>query len=239
MSGVVRTIDLNAAGPAEDLWLAMCGALDRFIWPRCRRVVVVSPHPDDESLGAGGLVATAASAGCQVVIIFVTDGEAADPDRRDLAAIRRLESVAATRCLDPSGSIKVVRLGLADGAVRDAAQLLESRLEGVLEPGDLVIAPIPDDGHPDHTATSTAASAAAAHVGADVLWFPVWAWHCHDPADSSLRRGVRLDLDPAALARKVKAIGCYQSQTTGAAPVVPEHMVDRLSRPFEVFVRPS
>lgn len=232
------TIDLAVAGPDEDLWLTMCRSLDTFNMPTCSRVVVISPHPDDETLGAGGLVATVASAGCPVVIVFVTDGEAADPERHDLATIRTQESLAATRCLDPSGSIEIIRLGIADGAVHSASQLLESRIEGVLEPGDLVVSPIPDDGHPDHFATSTAASAAAARIGADVLWFPVWAWHCHDPADSALRRGARLDLDRAALARKLKAIGCYQSQTSGDAPVVPEHVLDRLSRPFEVFVRP-
>lgn len=233
------TIDLTAAGPDEDLWLTMCRSLETFALPQCSRVVVISPHPDDETLGAGGLVATAASGGCQVIIIFVTDGEAADPDRHDLAAIRTQESLAATRCLDPSGSIEIVRLGLADGGVQGASRLLESGIEGVLEPGDLVVSPIPDDGHPDHVATSTAASAASARIGADVLWFPVWAWHCHDPADSTLRRGERLDLDSVALTRKLNAIGCYRSQTTGDAPVVPAHMLDRLSRPFEVFVRPS
>lgn len=38
------------------------------------RILIVSPHPDDESLCCGGLIATARRAGAQVSIVWVTSG---------------------------------------------------------------------------------------------------------------------------------------------------------------------
>lgn len=45
-----------------------------------QRLVVVAPHPDDEVLGCGGLIAAARAAGVPVLIIALTDGEQAYPD---------------------------------------------------------------------------------------------------------------------------------------------------------------
>ncbi len=47
-----------------------------------RHLVVVAAHPDDESLGAGGLVATAVGAGVPVSLVVATAGRAATPTRR-------------------------------------------------------------------------------------------------------------------------------------------------------------
>jgi LmbE family N-acetylglucosaminyl deacetylase len=44
-----------------------------------RPFVVLSPHPDDETLGAGGLIAGARSRGEVVDIIVVTDGSGSHP----------------------------------------------------------------------------------------------------------------------------------------------------------------
>ena len=39
------------------------------------RIVVVAPHPDDEVLGAGGLIQQACAAGAQVHVIYLTSGD--------------------------------------------------------------------------------------------------------------------------------------------------------------------
>src|SRR5687767_6864064 len=40
------------------------------------RVMVVAPHPDDETLGCGGTIAKHAAAGDQVEVLIITDGGA-------------------------------------------------------------------------------------------------------------------------------------------------------------------
>src|SRR5258708_6499796 len=40
------------------------------------RVLVLAPHPDDESLGAGGLIQKAVAAHARVRVVIATNGEA-------------------------------------------------------------------------------------------------------------------------------------------------------------------
>ena len=47
--------------------------------PPGSRLVVVAPHPDDEILGAGGLLAATARAGRDLLLVAVTDGQASHP----------------------------------------------------------------------------------------------------------------------------------------------------------------
>src|ERR1700689_5081239 len=39
------------------------------------RIVVVAPHPDDEVLGAGGLIQQACAVGAEVHVIYLTNGD--------------------------------------------------------------------------------------------------------------------------------------------------------------------
>lgn len=230
-------LDHTLRGPAEAEWEAVLHDLPPFAWPPCRRLVVVSPHPDDETLGAGGIITLAVLRGLPVLVLSVTDGEAASPDPL-LPDVRRAELARALECLDPTGCITGVRLGYPDFHVGSATEALTAAIAAHLQPDDLVLCPLTDDGHPDHDATSSAATAAAEAAGVAVRWYPVWAWHCHDPRRSMLADGERLSLPDDVLARKRAAVACYASQTSGEDPVVPPAMLVRLLRPFEVLVRP-
>jgi LmbE family N-acetylglucosaminyl deacetylase len=50
----------------------MRGVLPPTIW---KRVMVLAPHPDDETLATTGLLQQAVSAGAAVRVLFVTDGD--------------------------------------------------------------------------------------------------------------------------------------------------------------------
>lgn len=56
------------------------------------RILVVSPHPDDESIGCGGLIALYHD---QVDVLLVTDGYNAALDNRDASQLRQKEFIAA------------------------------------------------------------------------------------------------------------------------------------------------
>ena len=68
--------------------------------PAASRVLVVAPHPDDESLGCGGTIANYTRGGSTVALLVISDGAALD-DRNEnatnLAAERIQETKAAAR----------------------------------------------------------------------------------------------------------------------------------------------
>lgn len=230
-------IDLRRSGPGEAEWAAVTARLPPFRFPPVRRLVVVSPHPDDETLGAGGLIATADARDLGVLVVSVTDGEAASP-RPNLALVRRQEMQAALADLCPRGRYDVVRLGVPDGQVADREADVRRLVRRAIRPTDLVVSTLADDGHPDHESTARATIEAASSAGAAVRTVPVWAWHCHEPLHSPIGTGHRLDLDPAAADRKRVASRRFASQTALPDPVVPPFMLDRLLRPYEVLVDP-
>ncbi|WP_188782244.1 PIG-L family deacetylase, partial [Sinomonas atrocyanea] len=120
-------------GTPEDLWRrdAALAAAPPLDLAGLRALIVLAAHPDDETLGAGGLIAHAARAGAAVHVIVATDGEASHPDsptltRARLAEVRRREVGAAVAALAPSATFR--RLGLPDGALADRGPALERTL---------------------------------------------------------------------------------------------------------------
>src|SRR6202044_612035 len=61
--------------------------------------LVLAPHPDDETLGAGGLIAKLRRAGVTVTIVAITDGENAYAGTPRLGDIRVLEQNEAVQRL--------------------------------------------------------------------------------------------------------------------------------------------
>lgn len=213
------------------------------------RLVVVAPHPDDEVLACGGLMALAAAAGVAVEVIAVTDGEACYPGERwwtpeRLVAARRQELAQALDALGVTSATgaSVQHLGIGDGTVQRHEQDLERLLRPLLRVGDLVLAPWRHDGHPDHEAAARAALAAASTCGARALEYPVWAWHWLRPEQtaSMWQRPLLLDITTVT-ADKQRAIACFATQTGAvdqlhADPILPPHVLARFARNREVFL---
>jgi len=210
-----------------------------------QRVVLVSPHPDDETLACGGLLHAAGAMGLDVHLVSVTDGEACYPGNarwtpERLRAVRSSEVAHALAALGVRAQVH--RLGLPDGDVDGHREALEATLRSMLRPGDLVLAPWEQDGHPDHDAVGHAAIAAVAGSDARLLRYPVWAWHwLQADARQAPFEAVRMPLPHATIARKQRAIACFASQlglgVPGvASPVLPPHVVERFERPFEVYL---
>lgn len=154
------------------------GGRPAVVTPNLRRVLVVAPHPDDETIACGGTLARLVDAGAVVTVVFATDGEAtrgasAPPD--EIARRRRGEARAACSVL---GVDRVRHLGFADGSLAERRDELTEALRTIaLEVvPDGVLVPWFLDGHPDHRAASLAAAAAVApdvEVWAGETWTPV------------------------------------------------------------------
>ncbi|WP_160010494.1 bifunctional PIG-L family deacetylase/class I SAM-dependent methyltransferase [Nocardioides sp. AX2bis] len=181
------------------------------------RVVVLAAHPDDETLGAGGLLATAHARGLTVSVVVATLGEASHPRSpthtpAQLAERRARESHAAVATLAP-GCVPLL-LGLPDGGVADHEDTVTTAVVDVVGDGrrTLVVAPWRRDGHPDHEAVGRAGAAAAVRCGADLREYAVWFWHWASPVDAPWHRFTALPLGPAAVAAKAAAVRAHRTQ---------------------------
>ncbi|HSE64592.1 MAG TPA: PIG-L family deacetylase [Thermoanaerobaculia bacterium] len=119
------------------------------------KVLVLAAHPDDEVLGAGGLLALCAERGSDVRIWIATDGTAQEgSEGGDPAAYgerRREESREAARAL---GVPPPVFAGLPDRGLGSEGDRLAAAVAGQIADFDphLVLCPSPAEIHPDHRA---------------------------------------------------------------------------------------
>jgi LmbE family N-acetylglucosaminyl deacetylase len=230
--------------PAREWLVADAPALDLTT---CPGLVLVAPHPDDETLGLGATAAQLAATGVDVQVVSVSDGGASRPAASPLQRIRlesqrRSELLRATRIL---GICTPVSLGLPDGRLGDHEDGLTDLLVEILEdaaPAPWCAATWRGDGHPDHEAVGRAAAAACARTGATLLEYPVWMWHWASPTDPAVPwdRARSLPVSTRALDRKHHAAQCFRSQLEpGDQPsaVLPAFVLERLLAVGEVVFR--
>jgi LmbE family N-acetylglucosaminyl deacetylase len=226
-------------------------------WGDGGRVLVVSPHPDDEVLAVGGSMLQLVLRGFSVVVVAVTDGEAAQPHadaatRLRLAAVRSRERQSALESLGLA-DVTVVRASLADGAVADGEEELRRLLVEQLRPSPpdrtepasgttWCLAPWRRDGHPDHEASGRAAVAASAVAQSQLVEFPVWGWQWLQPEDRRFPWGsLRVEpLSKATQRAKRRAIAAFSSQIkpweAASEPILSIDMLARFDRSFEGFL---
>ena len=215
-----------------------------------RPIVVLAPHPDDESLGCGGLLATA-FAGPGARVICITDGGQSHPGsaawpRARLAELRAQELDAAIVALggDPAC---ITRLALRDAEMLGLAARYDEIAETIAQVARdagarVLIAPAPTDPHCDHEATAEIARRAASLAGLRLLFYPVWSgWH--DPAyRDRLAYGVEHRFDTTAMQpAKARAIAAHRSQLGEIVTddpegfVLPQAFLDSFKTNDEIF----
>ena len=208
---------------------------------RVRSAVIVAAHPDDEVLGAGGLISMLAASRARLRLVAVTDGERSHGGHGSPAALgrrRTAETGAALRALGAQGA-EVIRLGLPDSGLAARQDKLEKMLAPFVVGFDLCLAPWERDLHPDHEAAGRVARRAAS---GDFYSFPVWMWHWASPADPRVPwdRALRVPLAPRTASRKRAAITCFASQTEdrghGLGPVLSPAMLAHFTRTVEVLL---
>lgn len=193
-------------------------------------LLVLVPHPDDESLGCGRALAAAAAAGRRIAIVLLTDGEGSHPGSashppRTLAALRAREMEAALWLLVDGVHLRGLRLGLPDGRTTPAAAL--DRADEVerlsREVGARAIwTTWGRDPHCDHEAAAALAGALGRRLGVPVWSYAVWGRFGDAGKGAS---GVRRFDDPAQAARKSAAIAAHRSQMTRLVDDAPDAFV--------------
>lgn len=183
-------------------------------------IVVLAPHPDDESLGCGALLAHAFdSHGAHV--ICMTDGGGSHPGSTDWPADR----LAAMRWQELSHAIvrlggmptDMTWLGHPDGwlGLQDAERIVADIVAVCRERGARhLFAPAPEDHHEDHRTTARIAQRVAlAMPSITVFSYPVWSrWDDPELLDHVVERHP-VALDTATWrARKTLAIAAHRTQ---------------------------
>ena len=211
-------------------------------------VAVVAAHPDDETLGAAGLLMRLAVRGVGVRLVVATDGEAAYPgrspaERSALAARRRDET---RRALAAAGHphVRPEHVGLPDGELGDHEDRLAEELTDALAGAALCLVPWELDPHPDHRAAGRAGLRAAAALrgrGHEIaVWrYPIWMRHATPPRDAPPDLRV-LRLHAEEVAAKRDAVACHASQVVSphddCGPVLPDHVLALFADGLEPFL---
>ncbi len=174
-------------------------------WAVKGTALVVAPHPDDEILGCGGVVAAHREQGVDVHVAVMTDGGLGNPGGEggpEYVALRKEETL---RALDLLGGAEHHFLDYADGSLQGNWKPVED-LVGLMDRvrPKTVLLPSPYEVHPDHRATSLIAFRAvrAAADDPEILCYEVGAMM---PAN------LLLDITPQML-KKEEAVRAFPSQ---------------------------
>lgn len=222
--------------------------------------VIIAPHPDDESLGCGGLIALLTQFGNPVRVIVMSDGVGSHRNSREypedrLRALRQEETIAAVETLGlPRENIafldlpdQYVPVSGSSGFSEAVDACYAAMTENEFAPETLVL-PWRRDPHCDHAASWWIARAASAMIDRPlkILEYAVWlaelgdaaAWPTADEA-----RVLRVDV-ASVLQRKRNAIDCHRSQTTDLINDDPDGFClstesrSRFDASWEVFLEP-
>jgi len=170
-------------------------------------VVVISPHPDDESLGCGGTLCRHADRGDRIVVVFLTSGELGleHLPREEAWRIREKEARRAAEIL---GVAQLHSLRGPDWMTGQHRRKLAAALRPILqrEAPELIYLPHAGESHPDHKAalpivrsTLKASGLAAMRLRTYEVWTPLTEYdHVEDIS--------------AMMPRKLKALRAHRSQ---------------------------
>lgn len=185
------------------------------------RVLVLAPHPDDETIGCGGTLRKYVEANLPVRVIFLTDGQAGDPplrrmDHDDPERLRLEEALAARRKEEATAALAILGiddfrfLGASDGRLHEQSTRMSALLADALSEfrPDIVVLPFLTDRHADHFAANRCLIEAADRLHGDWLesldclgyetWSPIYA-------------NLYVDIT-STMACKRRALTCHESQ---------------------------
>ena len=218
-----------------------------------RPILIIAPHPDDETLGCGGLIADTARKGVESVIAVMTDGARSHPNSHShpaekLRDLREGEVRAAIETLGVQQPV-IHFFRQPDGFLAtsgpEADECLRRLVDLVDEHGiGSVFVTWGDDPHPDHQAAyALALSIGRQRPEMKLFAYPIWGLTLPShhviatPYKSALRYEIR-----QSRKQKRQAINCYQSQLglviqdDADGFSLSEEDIKRFCSDFEIFI---
>jgi LmbE family N-acetylglucosaminyl deacetylase len=176
---------------------------------RRQEVLVLAPHPDDETFGCGGTMRMLADRGVQVDVGFLTRGEqgleggcASANAQRDLAEVRTREARNACAVL---GARTVTFLNGNDTRLDEQPELASAIVELLGRAAyQRIFCPWPQDAHNDHQATFRHMREAVIAANKS---YSYWLYEIWKPLPANTFVPIDLTIDS-----KLQAIEQYQSQ---------------------------
>ena len=175
--------------------------------PETKTILVIAPHPDDESIGCGGGIVSHVLQGDRVVVAFLTSGELGLKHLpvEEAWGIREKEAAAAA---DVLGIARIEFLRQPDWVLNEHTAAAAARLKAILsaEMPRRIYVPHPGESHPDHQASLAIVQMALVdHTfrTPEILSYEIWTPHAvYDHVQDIT----------SFWSRKWRAIHCYQSQ---------------------------
>ncbi|HWB58404.1 MAG TPA: PIG-L family deacetylase, partial [Chthoniobacteraceae bacterium] len=215
------------------------------------RILILAPHPDDESLATGGLIQVALEAGAEVRVLYATNGDnnpwpqrvrerrirIGAEGRRRWGRLRQAEAVAALSHLGVTRAASgMAFLGFPDQGFQSAVLEMDAapldalaREIGHFRP-TLLVTPSLHDRHPDHNSLALIAGLALQRVGLQVERL---VYLVHTNGRTPLHTRIELPLTPARQRRKREAIALHSTQMLLSRRRLLGH-----AGPVEVFYKP-
>lgn len=196
-------------------------------------VMVLSPHPDDETLGCAQAISAACDQGRKVIVVVVTNGNLSHPHsrrypRNALAALRRQECIDA---LDVLGGAAITSVFLdfddqGSPSTLQAQQCCVAQLETLAKAHEVtaIWTSWEHDPHCDHQRVAQLGVwLHALRPDMALYQYPIWGRFL--PELPKLAGPLCRFFADGGASRKARAIDCYQSQTTTLIDDDPEGFV--------------
>ena len=206
-------------------------SLDAPFFTAQSRLMVIAPHPDDESLACSIVVQRAVRAGARVRVTYATDGDnnpwpqraierkwcLTEFDRARWGQLRRKEALNALEVLGVGWSdadfLALPDQGLTDLLLAGCPRTLQRLTHCIAEwaPTDLIV-PDMSDIHPDHNALALMLRLVLENLSPDARPSSSWSFVVHGKSEDFMSRATALRQTPEEAAVKIAAIGCHNTQ---------------------------
>lgn len=179
--------------------------------------VILAPHPDDETIGCGGLITRLCNEGNPPYVIIMTggggslDGHAEIKEEEIIKARRQLTLNSAKELGLPESNIHF--LDFKDGSIGKRSQLEMDRLRELIEDlkPDNILVPHSGEGWPDHLTVREIGMQIAkecSYGSPNVIEYCVWMWY-YNVWNLDWQNSRKVKLTPAERKAKLRAVNEY------------------------------